>query len=122
MTGIAWNEDVTGPVESVEQLLTDSALKGKVTMLMELADSVGLVMLSNGDDPSKVTDDTYNAAIDTIQGAVDSGQIRSSPGNDYAQPLTQGDIAAAVAWSGDVVQLLASNDKLEVGDPGRTAG
>jgi spermidine/putrescine transport system substrate-binding protein len=113
MTGIAWNEDVTGPVESVEQLLTDSALKGKVTMLMELADSVGLVMLSNGDDPSKVTDDTYNAAIDTIQGAVDSGQIRKFTGNDYAQPLTQGDIAAAVAWSGDVVQLLASNDKLK---------
>ena len=53
MTGIAWNEDVTGPVESVEQLLTDPALKGKVTMLMELADSVGLVMLSNGDDPSR---------------------------------------------------------------------
>jgi spermidine/putrescine transport system substrate-binding protein len=113
MTGIAWNEDVTGPVTTVEQLLTDPALKGKVTMLMELADSVGLVMLSNGDDPSAVTDDTYNAAIDTVQGAVDSGQIRKFTGNDYAQPLTQGDIAAAVAWSGDVVQLLASNDKLK---------
>ncbi len=113
MTGIAWNEDVTGPVESVDQLLTDPALKGKVTMLMELADSVGLVMLSNGDDPTAVTDETYNKAIDTVQGAVDSGQIRKFTGNDYAQPLTQGDIAAAIAWSGDVVQLLASNDKLK---------
>jgi spermidine/putrescine transport system substrate-binding protein len=113
MTGIAWNEDVTGPVTSVDQLLTDPALKGKVTMLMELADSVGLVMLSNGDDPGAVTDDTYNAAIDTIQGAVDSGQIRKFTGNDYAQPLTNGDLAAAVAWSGDVVQLLASNNKLK---------
>lgn len=113
MTGIAWNEDVTGPVESVQQLLEDPALKGKVTMLMELADSVGLVMLSNGDDPSSVTDESFDAAISTIQGAVDSGQIRRFTGNDYAQPLTQGDIAAAVAWSGDVVQLLASNDKLK---------
>jgi spermidine/putrescine transport system substrate-binding protein len=113
MTGIAWNEDVTGPVETVEQLLTDPALKGKVTMLMEMADSVGLVMLSNGDDPGAVTDETFNAAIDTVQGAVDSGQIRKFTGNDYAQPLTKGDIAAAVAWSGDVVQLLASNDKLK---------
>ncbi|HXF97479.1 MAG TPA: spermidine/putrescine ABC transporter substrate-binding protein [Gaiellaceae bacterium] len=113
MTGIAWNEDVTGPVESVEQLLTDPNLKGKVTMLMELADSVGLVMLANGDDPSSVDDDTFGRAIDRIQAAKDSGQIRRFTGNDYAQPLSNGDLAAAVAWSGDVIQLLADNPKLK---------
>ena len=113
MTGIAWNEDVTGPVTSIQQLLEDPALKGKVTMLMEFADSVGLTMLANGDDPSTVTDESLAAAIDRIQKAVDSGQIRKFTGNDYAQPLTKGDIAAAVAWSGDVVQLLASNPKLK---------
>jgi spermidine/putrescine transport system substrate-binding protein len=113
MTGIAWNEDVTGPVTSVQQLLEDPKLKGKVTMLQELADSVGLVMLQNGADPGAVTDKTFNAAIDTVQAAVDSGQIRRFTGNDYAQPLTNGDLAAAVAWSGDVVQLLADNPKLK---------
>ena len=113
MTGIAWNEDVTGPVTSVQQLLEDPKLKGKVTMLQELADSVGLVMLQNGADPGAVTDETFNAAIDTVQAAVDSGQIRRFTGNDYAQPLTNGDLAAAVAWSGDVVQLLADNPKLK---------
>jgi spermidine/putrescine transport system substrate-binding protein len=113
MTGIAWNEDVTGPVESVQQLLEDSKLKGKVTMLMELADSVGLVMLQNGDQPEKVTDETYQRAMDTVQKAVDSGQLRRFTGNDYAQPLARGDIAAAVAWSGDVVQLIADNPKLK---------
>ena len=113
MTGIAYNEDVTGPVTSIDQLLGDTALKGKVTMLTEMADSVGLVMLENGDDPSVVTDETFNAAVDRIQKAVDDGQIRRFTGNDYAQPLTKGDLAAAVAWSGDVVQLLASNPKLK---------
>jgi len=113
MTGIAWNEAVTGPVTSVQQLLEDPKLKGKVTMLMEMADSVGLVMLQNGDDPGSVTDDSFNNAIDTVQAAVDSGQIRRFTGNDYAQPLTNGDLAAAVAWSGDVVQLLADNPKLK---------
>jgi spermidine/putrescine transport system substrate-binding protein len=113
MTGIAWNEDVTGPVTSVQQLLEDPKLKGKVTMLQELADSVGLVMLQNGDDPGSVTDETFNRAIDTVQAAVDSGQIRRFTGNDYAQPLTNGDLAAAVAWSGDVVQLLADNPRLK---------
>jgi spermidine/putrescine transport system substrate-binding protein len=113
MTGIAWNEDVTGPVTSVQQLLEDPKLKGKVTMLQEMADSVGLVVLQAGDDPTSVTDEAFNKAIATVEAAVDSGQIRRFTGNDYAQPLTKGDLAAAVAWSGDVVQLLADNPKLK---------
>jgi spermidine/putrescine transport system substrate-binding protein len=113
MTGIAWNEDVTGPVTSVQQLLEDPALKGKVTMLLELADSVGLVMLQNGDDPSKVTTESFDKAVATIQAAVDSGQVRRFTGNDYAAPLANGDLAAAFAWSGDVVQLLPDNPKLK---------
>ena len=118
MTGIAWNPDLTGPVTSVQQLLEDPKLKGKVTMLQELADSVGLVMLQNGDDPLSVTDESFNRAIDTVQAAVDSGQIRRFTGNDYAQPLAKGDLAAAVAWSGDIVQLLPDNPKLKWVDPG----
>lgn len=113
MTGIAWNEEVTGPVTSIQQLLEDPKLEGKVTMLMEMADSVGLVMLQNGDDPKSVTAESFDKAVATVQKAVDSGHIRRFTGNDYAQPLTKGDIAAAVAWSGDVVQLLASNPKLK---------
>ena len=103
MDGIAWNEDVTGPVTSITQLLEDPKLKGKVTVLSEMADTLGLVMLENGDDPAKVTDESFDRALERIQGAVDSGQIRRFTGNDYAQPLTQGDIAAAIAWSGDIV-------------------
>ncbi|HSG14342.1 MAG TPA: extracellular solute-binding protein, partial [Gaiellaceae bacterium] len=90
MTGIAWNEDLTGPVTTIDQLLTDPKLKGRVTMLKELADSVGLVMLDNGDDPATVTDETFQAAIDKVQAAVDSGQIRRFTGNDYTGPLANG--------------------------------
>ena len=121
MTGIAWNEDVTGPVTSIQQLLEDPNLKGKVTMLTEMADSVGLTMLDSGDDPSVVTDETFDKAIGRVQKAVDDGQIRRFTGNDYAQPLTKGDLAAAVAWSGDVVQLLASNPKLKWAIPEKGA-
>ena len=117
MTGIAWNEDLTGPVESIEQLFEDPKLKGKVSMLMELADSVGLVMLANGDDPGKVTDESYQSAVDRVQAAVDSGQVVRFTGNDFAQPLTKGELAASVAWSGDVIQLLADNPKLKWGVP-----
>jgi spermidine/putrescine transport system substrate-binding protein len=117
MTGIAWNPDLTGPVTSIQQLLEDPNLKGKVTMLLELADSVGLVMLQNGDDPTSVTDESYDRAMQTVQAAVDSGQIRRFTGNDYSGPLANGDLAACVAWSGDIVQLLPDNPKLKWGIP-----
>jgi spermidine/putrescine transport system substrate-binding protein len=113
MTGIAWNEELTGPVTSVTQLFEDTKLKGKITVLNGMADAVGLVMLDNGDDPAKVTDEAYDRAIERIQSAVDSGQIRRFTGNDYAQPLSRGDLAAAVAWSGDIYQLLSSSPKLK---------
>jgi spermidine/putrescine transport system substrate-binding protein len=77
-----------------------------------MGDTLGLVMLQNGDDPAKVTDESFDRAIEKVQKAVDSGQIRRFTGNDYAQPLANGDLAACMAWSGDVAQLVADNPKL----------
>ena len=70
-------------------------------------------MLANGDDPTKVDDASFTKAIDRIQKAVDSGQIRQFTGNDYSGPLSKGDLAAALSWSGDVVQLTLDNKNLE---------
>ena len=113
ITGIAWNQDLTGPVTTIQQLLEDPKLKGKVTMLSEMGDSLGLVMADAGDDPASVTDETFDRAIQRVQAAVDSDQIRRFYGNDYGQPLANGDLAAAVAWSGDVATLKADNPRLE---------
>jgi spermidine/putrescine transport system substrate-binding protein len=112
MTGIAYNDKLTEPITSMDKLLDDPKLKGKVTLLNEMADTVTLVMLANGDDPSKVTDATFDKAIKRIKGAVDSGQVRQFTGNDYSGPLAKGDLSACMAWSGDVVQLQADNKHL----------
>ena len=92
MTGIATNKDLTGgrAITSVEELLEDPKLKGKVTLLTEMADTAALVMLANGDDPTKVDDAAFQQAIDRIQDAVDSGQVRQFTGNDYTGPLARG--------------------------------
>ena len=87
MTGIAWNTKITEPVPTMEQFFTDPKLKGKVGMLHELADSVGLTMLGNGNDPSKVTPETFDSAVKTIKGAVDSGQIQEFYGQGLPEPL-----------------------------------
>ena len=117
MTGIAYNAKLTKPVTSMEQLLEDKTLKGKVSVLDNISDTLGLVMLSNGDDPSRVTDDMFKSAIGRVKTASDSGQLRQITGNDYTGPLANGDLAACVAWSGDIDQLQADNANLKWGIP-----
>jgi spermidine/putrescine transport system substrate-binding protein len=113
MTGIAYNEKLTGPVLTVDDLLGNKKLKGKIGILNEFADAMTLIMASNGDDPGKITDKTFNKAIAKIKKASDSGQIRQFYGNDYSGPLAKGDLAAAMAWSGDIVQLQGDNPHLK---------
>jgi len=105
ITGIAFNDKLTDPVLSMDDLLGNPKLKGKITLLNEMADCLSLVMLSNGDDPAKVTDATFDRAMKTTQAAVDSGQVRAFTGNDYAPILARGDLSAAMSWSGDIAQL-----------------
>ncbi len=114
MTGIGYDPTkVGGTLESVKELFTNPKFKGKVTLLTEMADTMGLVMLANGDDPSHVTDATWNRAVQTIKKAVSSGQIRQFTGNDYAPLLAKGDVWACFAWSGDMVQLQADHPGLK---------
>jgi spermidine/putrescine transport system substrate-binding protein len=105
MTGIAYNDKLTGPVLSISDLLTNPKLKGKVTCLNSMGDALTCVMLANGDDPTKVTDASFNKAFSMIKKAVNSKQIRQFTGNDYAPLLAKGDLAAAMSWSGDIAQI-----------------
>jgi len=105
MDGIGWNDKVTDPITSVKQLFEDPKLKGRVGVWNSMGDTLGLVMLENGDDPAKVTDASFNRAIARVQKAVNSGQIRKFYGNDYAPVLAKGDLAATMAWSGDIANL-----------------
>jgi len=105
MTGIAYNDTLSDPVLSVDDLLSNPKLKGKITCLNSMGDALTLVMLANGDDPTKVTDKSFNAAFNRIKKAVDSKQIRQFTGNDYTPILAKGDLSAAMSWSGDIAQL-----------------
>jgi spermidine/putrescine transport system substrate-binding protein len=113
MTGIAYNPKLTKPILSIDQLLEDKSLKGQITVLNNFSDTLGLVMLANGDDPSKVTDASFKEALDRVKAASDSGQIRQFTGNEYTGPLSKGDLKACVAWSGDIIQLLPDNPNLK---------
>ncbi len=117
--GLAYNAKVTGEVRSMEELLSRADLKGKVTLLSEMRDTMGLVLLDMGKDPAKFSADDFAAGIDRLQKAVDSGQVRKFTGNEYAQDLAKGNIAACTAWSGDVIQLQFDDENIKFVRPER---
>ena len=112
MTGIAYNAEATGrDLTSMEDLF-DPAFKGRIGMLSEMRDTVGLVMLSTGQDPADATFDNAQAAFERIEKAKADGQIRQFTGNDYMDDLASGGFVACVGWSGDIGQLALDNPNL----------
>jgi spermidine/putrescine transport system ATP-binding protein len=104
ITGFAYNASVTGrEVRSINELFNPE-FRGQIGMFTEMRDTLGLVMLGQGNDPAAATEDTMNEALDAIEEATANGQIRRFTGNDYLNDIDNGNFAACIAWSGDIAQ------------------
>jgi spermidine/putrescine transport system substrate-binding protein len=112
-TGVAYNAKYTGKVESFEELLTRKDLKGKISLLTEMRDTMGFMLKVVGADPAHFTDDEWGQAIDRLNKAVTDGQVRRFTGNDYINDLDKGDLVACEAWSGDVIGMQGSNPAIK---------
>ena len=117
LTGIAYNAKYTGEVSSFEELLTRPDLKGKISLLSEMADTMGFFLAITGADPNQFDDDEWATAIDRLSEVVASGQVRRFTGNDYTGPLNKGDIVACEAWSGDVIAMQYDNPDIKFVQP-----
>ena len=121
---LGWNKSLlqdaigTDTLTSVNQLW-EPGLKGRVTLLSEMRDTMGLLMASLGYNPSDFTEDQFNEAIALLQAQVDSGQVRQVTGNDYIAALESGDVIAVIGWSGDMFQL-GADFGVELPDTGGT--
>ena len=93
--GIGYRKDKVGrELKTLEDLWAPD-LKGKVVVLSEMRDTVGLIMLAQGVDISKdFTEDDFNKGLDELQKQVDSGQIRQVKGNSYLEDLRSGNAIA----------------------------
>ncbi len=103
LTGIAYNAKYTGEVSSFEELITRPDLKGKISLLSEMNDTMGFFLKLEGADPADFDDDEWNAALDRLSQTVASGQVRAFTGNEYIRGLANGNLVACEAWSGDVI-------------------
>jgi spermidine/putrescine transport system substrate-binding protein len=110
MTGLAYRKDKVGGDLKTLQDLWDPKLKGKVVVLSEMRDTIGLIMLEQGVDISSAfTEDQFTAGVEELGKHISSGQIRQVKGNSYKEDLISGDAVAVIGWSGDLFQLNAEN-------------
>ncbi|MGH7582309.1 MAG: ABC transporter substrate-binding protein [Gemmatimonadales bacterium] len=117
MTGLAYNRARTGRDLTSLADLFDPAFKGQVTMLTEVRDTLGLIMLYQGVAPEHATDADVAAACTVVERYRRNGQIRSFTGTEYAEDLATGNIAIAMGWSGDVAGLAGDNLDLRFAVP-----
>jgi spermidine/putrescine transport system substrate-binding protein len=107
---LGWNKPLLQETVGVSEMnsldqLWDPKLKGRVTLLSEMRDTMGIILAWLGYDPSNFTEDQFAEAIEALSAQVNSGQVRQVTGNDYAAALENGDVIAVIGWSGDMYQL-----------------
>lgn len=105
ITGLVYNIKATGrPLTRMEDLF-DPAFQGRVTALLEMRETMGLLMLADGKDVRRPTWEAAQPSFERLERARRDGQIRRFTGNDYQNDLLAGNLAACIGWSGDVAQL-----------------
>jgi spermidine/putrescine transport system substrate-binding protein len=122
LVGLAYNRAATGREITKIDDLWDPAFEGKVSMLSDVRDGLGMIMLSQGNSVREPTMDAVQKAIDLVTEQKSRGQIRRFTGADYGDDLAAGNVVIAQAYSGDAVQLHADNPDLQfvVPDSGGT--
>ncbi len=121
MTGLGYDPAKTGDLTSLAVFFTpDPRWKGKVDLLSEMRDAIGLTMLKLGLDPAKPTREDCDKAVVELMKARDAKIIRAFKGNEYAEDLKAGNVVLAMAWSGDMIQVLSEKPglKFTIGDEG----
>jgi spermidine/putrescine transport system substrate-binding protein len=113
--GICWNkEKLPNGLKSVQDLW-DPALRGRVGVLSEMRDTMGVIMQSQGVDiAGNWGNNEFMNAVDLFRRQVDDGQVRNIKGNAYLNDLQNEDTLAAIAWSGDITLInTEAGDKWE---------
>jgi spermidine/putrescine transport system substrate-binding protein len=111
--GIAYDPNKTGfEVKTLDDLLKPE-LKGRITVLAELRDTVGTFLISDGVKPEEATAEQIKKAMARVKKLRKDGQFRKITGNGYIEDLGTGDTWACLAWSGDVAGLQGDNPDIK---------
>ena len=110
MAGFGWNTEKNPKgIRTIDELFAPQN-KGKIVVLSEMRDTIGIILLSQGVSLQTVTEDQFMNAVDFMSKKIADGWIRGVKGNEYAEDLTSGDATAVIGWSGDMFILKAENE------------
>ena len=110
MGGFGWNvEKNPKGIRTIDDLFAPQN-KGKIVVLSEMRDTIGIILRSQGVDLQTVTEDQFMNAVDFMAKKIADGWIRGVKGNEYAEDLTSGDATAVIGWSGDMFILKSENE------------
>lgn len=115
LTGIGVNNDlVNGPITKFDDLM-DPAKVGTNSVGMITGDMPDLVMINLGIDPGTSGPAEWREAADWLLMQRESGTVRKYYDQGYVDDLTGGNLAATMAWSGDVLyyKLWAGYENLD---------
>ena len=109
MGGFGWNtaKNPKG-VRTLDDLFSPGN-KGKIVVLSEMRDTIGIILRAQGVSLATVTEDQFMNAVDFLAKKIADGWIRGVKGNEYAEDLTSGDATAVIGWSGDMFILKSEN-------------
>lgn len=121
--GFVWNTElVPEGIHTLDDFLRPE-LKGRVGMLSEMRDTMGIIMSAQGVDIQGQWGDTeFENALDWLQKAIDGGWVVLK-GNSYTEDLIAENTVAAIAWTGDVAMMNVDEGEfwtLEVPESGGT--
>ena len=106
-SGWVWNTElVPDGIYELDDFMRPE-LHGKVGVLTEMRDTMGMIMAAQGVDVAGPDwgDAEFDRALEWLDDGLQSGQIANVKGNSYTQDLETETTLAAMAWTGDVVML-----------------
>ncbi len=110
-TGIGYDPTKVGQkVTDWEEAFNLPSVQGKSSFLDEARDAFSMALFALHKDPNTLDTGDLDAAKDYL---IDLKKKVKSITSDYQDPLKGGELILAQAYSGDVFQAQADNDKLE---------
>jgi len=102
ITGMAYNDKLSEPITKMDDLGNPDKV-GKSSVGMLKSDMPDFVMINLGIDPTTSTPEDWKEAAKWIQWQKDQGTVRQYYDQGYVDDFTAGNLAATMAWSGDVL-------------------
>jgi spermidine/putrescine transport system substrate-binding protein len=110
MGGFGWNTEKNPKgIRTLDDLFSPSN-KGKIVVLSEMRDTIGIILMAQGVNLQTVTEAQFMNGVDFLAQKIADGWIRGVKGNEYAEDLTSGDATAVIGWSGDMFILKSENE------------